>query len=338
MPHYRNDHEILGLQILKFLCALLVVQIHFSSGIRSLVLPIAQMAVPIFFIITGYFLPDAYGNIEKERLKKTFFKILKLEIIFTLIYLAYFLLTCLTHPHLFSVITRPQYWLKLLLIGGSGQSGHLWYLMALLQAILIILVAVRMKILKWLYWLIPLGIITNLMFGNYNFLADNTLPNRLVLSRNVLTTALPCLLIGTLIRYYEYRLPSQSRIMAMAFIGFLGIYIETYILERFFPFKVGEILIFTIPLATAVFIIFLRLAVKGGVGKRLAQYGRVYSMDIYLWHMIVGSVILLLLHRSGLLGIDTIDALIVIMSTILFAVLLNRLRLRTYPIKKRRDN
>ena len=65
--HYKGQTELYGLQILKFLCALFVVQIHTPSGLRDLLVPVIRIAVPVFFMISGYFLPDSTGVIRKYK-------------------------------------------------------------------------------------------------------------------------------------------------------------------------------------------------------------------------------------------------------------------------------
>lgn len=46
-----------NIDILRLICALLVVCIHCTNySLREYILPITRIAVPIFFIISGYFL------------------------------------------------------------------------------------------------------------------------------------------------------------------------------------------------------------------------------------------------------------------------------------------
>ena len=51
-----DKNRNLGVDILKFLCAFLVVMIHAPiQGVSQYTTPIARIAVPIFFMITGYY-------------------------------------------------------------------------------------------------------------------------------------------------------------------------------------------------------------------------------------------------------------------------------------------
>ncbi len=327
--NYKNDREIFGLQILKFICALLVVQIHVYSGLKDILIPIARIGVPVFFLITGYFIPDSTGVIKKEKLKRTFSKILKIELVAIVIYLFYRIyINYSFHPEQLQEMLTVKYWM--IAFGfGEHPAGHLWYLVALLQAVLVIWVCVELDIVKWLYWLIPIGLILSLLFGRYNFLIFNlNIPQNILLSRNFLTTALPCILLGTLIRYYEHLLPSQSK-MALITVCFLfGVYVETAILTSIFPDGEGDIVIMTIPLATAVFVIFLRISVTGKIGLTLAGLGRAYSLDIYLWHVVLGTLGLGVLKWIGFRTTDWFDAFIVMAIAVIFAIVSRSIGLR----------
>lgn len=322
--YYRGDREILGLQILKFLCALFVVQIHFDSGIREFLLPVARMAVPVFFMITGYFLPDASGHIRRDRLKKMFKKVFRLELVACAVYLGLSVLSAYVKGEEYPDLLSFEYWFHLVMIGDEPRA-HLWYMIALMQAIVIIAVCVALKAGRWIFWLIPIGLALNFLFGSYSFAIDSRYVfNDIFLSRNVLTVALPFMLIGTLIRCYEYKLPSQGTIMMVAGVGLLGVYVETEVLYALFANEFGDIVFMTIPLSTAVFVFFLRLSVKGRFGGGIANWGRAYSMDIYLWHIAIASVVLFVLKNWGLVTSTAFDAMIAIAVTLLGVILLKK--------------
>lgn len=286
-------------------------------------MPVARTAVPIFFMITGYFLPDATGKIQKYKLKKSIIKILKIELTFFIIYLLFFL----CHSGNIYKIFKPSFW-AYAIIWGDHPSGHLWYLMGLLQALAFIYICKHLKIENWIYWMIPVGLALNLLFGKYNFLVDKfSIPNNLGLSRNSITIALPCILIGTLIRYYEYKFTKYQNLIIVALLGLVGCLVETYILNKIFP-KIGDIVFFTIPLATLVFIIFLKLSIKTKVGHTISNIGKIYSMDIYLWHIMLGSVIIYFLTKLGLTDFNSFIAFIVMIISLLFAFLLKYTRFK----------
>lgn len=86
-PHNSNKRaEIPPLYALKALCALFVVIIHTNMIGKEALSPLVRIAVPVFYIITGYFLYT--GNAENECAKawkwtkKAFFLALGLNIIY----------------------------------------------------------------------------------------------------------------------------------------------------------------------------------------------------------------------------------------------------------------
>lgn len=320
--YYRGHKEIPGLNILKLICAIFIVQIHFPSSIKEYIIPLTRIAVPIFFMITGYFLLDEKGDISYPRMKRLFKKILKIEIVACMIYVLYYTMTCAIHNEIYiSRYAEIKNFLRLT-VSGTLPALHLWYLTSLLQALVLLYIAGKFKINKWLLLFIPLGLIINLSFGRYNFLfSDIGVPNHLILSRNVFTIAIPCLLIGMLTRYYEHKLTPGNKMLPAMGIGLICIYLEEMLLV---PLH-GDITIFTLPCAIAVFIIFLKLEVKSTFGKRLAYYGRTYSLDIYVWHALVGGIIMAILLRINL---TSIAALCVVVFTWLTAILLKRIGLK----------
>lgn len=73
--------------ILKFLCACMVVFLH-VPGIyyeHYLILPILRIAVPCFYMISGFYLVDCKNKITYQRIKKQAKKTVKYLIIFNYI-------------------------------------------------------------------------------------------------------------------------------------------------------------------------------------------------------------------------------------------------------------
>lgn len=325
---YKGDKEIPGIQILKVFCAFLVVLIHEPSFLKGYIMPLTRIAVPIFFMITGYFILDSYGNLSEKKLKKTLYKITRLYIIVAFVYIIYKLLIYIRHPELYStVFLNYRYWIHFLFTG-TKPTGHLWYLIALIQALVIIIVAIKLKVERMLFFIIPIGLVLNLIIGRYNFIFDDfNIPNNLILSRNVLTIGLPCILIGMMIRRYEHFLPSCKTIIILSFFTLCAIYVETIILRVSFHSLQGDIILFTIPFAICVFILFLKYQSKHPIAHSLAKIGKLYSMDIYIWHILVAGFVLFALKKCGLTGMG---ALIVAGITLILAIILRRTNLKRF--------
>ena len=58
-----------GLDFLKFLCSFMVVTIHkpFPGLLGPVIMPITRIAVPIFFMITGFFYYSTIENANEIR-------------------------------------------------------------------------------------------------------------------------------------------------------------------------------------------------------------------------------------------------------------------------------
>lgn len=143
-----NKTNFNSFDIAKFICSIFVVMIHVapfgtqeSANIFSclnLVFRhgICRVAVPLFFVLSGFFLyrKTSLGNFSFKPTKKYFAHILKLYIIWSLIYFPLNVLSILREP---TGIAHGLYlYLKNVVFIGSYQ--HLWYLNSLLCAVLIV--------------------------------------------------------------------------------------------------------------------------------------------------------------------------------------------------------
>lgn len=108
-----------GIDIAKMICAIMVIAIHTQPFIRYVWLDrgagvITRLAVPFFFVTTGFFLDFS----ETKKVKMCILRLLVLYAIWTIIYLP------------FSSLSIR----KLLL---TGVIGHLWYIPAAIVAVLL---------------------------------------------------------------------------------------------------------------------------------------------------------------------------------------------------------
>lgn len=78
--------KITGLNVLKLLCAFFVVHIHVDCLYTDWVYSIVHIAVPIFFMISGYFLCDDTGVIQTGHIKKIIKHMIPVIIFVNLIY------------------------------------------------------------------------------------------------------------------------------------------------------------------------------------------------------------------------------------------------------------
>lgn len=117
--------EVQSVNALKFVCALMVVGIHVDFVLRSYVLFLYRIAVPVFFMISGYFLLSQDSTVCKEKVAKIIRKILKLAVWSNLLYIG--LNFCLDRQWLYPVLPT--------LLSGDTICCALWYLTAYIQCL-----------------------------------------------------------------------------------------------------------------------------------------------------------------------------------------------------------
>lgn len=159
MSNERNN----SLDALKTICAFLVICIHvpFPGIVSEIITSLARIAVPIFFMITGYF----YNKTDK----KPFKQIKKVIILIILSNLLYFIPDILKNENISTVFSLKNI-LSFIIFNESPFAGHLWYLNALLYVLIIVYFADKLKVRKFLYYAIPILLAIDLILGKYSIL------------------------------------------------------------------------------------------------------------------------------------------------------------------------
>ena len=192
--------EIHSLYALKAFCAIAVVLIHTDFYGKTYFIPLTRLAVPLFYMISGYFL-FAHGAPSGVKLRRTLWHILGITVLSTLVYLAYNYANSwlFAHEHHRTVsymrLFFPRdFWTMLLL--ANPYNGVLWYLTAYMQALLLLWLCVRFRLTDACIRLLPLFFAVTLLLGCY--CPFEKLP--LYVYRNFFTMAFPFLLLGAWVR------------------------------------------------------------------------------------------------------------------------------------------
>lgn len=290
------------MHILKGVAALLVVLIHSPFVWKEELMMLCRTAVPLFYMITGYFLINAEGEITQKRLTRLLWKILKLDLAIQLACMLFNLATEFSGIESslvdtsYSAVFSLRGFINTLTVG-SHFGFHLWYLNSLIQALFVILLVVKWGKIKLLYWGIPLGLAANLLLGTYGFLIDGDMSTgyRDFVSRNFFTCALPCIALGIWLRGNAGRLMRNVRLTAGIAVAVLVLAaVEYSALSRCGVTRYGNLFIFTIPLAVLLFLLALRVD-GSGFRESLVRFGADYSRNIYLFHyfplIIIGALL-----------------------------------------------
>jgi len=255
-------------------CAFFVVSIHISSFYKFAFQPLLRTAVPIFFIITGYFLYSADRTVAAARCKKAIRKLLILFLWSNTLYFIYHLVNY-SRGGLFPI--GNWHGVVGFLIFGDGLCIALWYLMASLQTLVVFRAALKFKMERWLYPIIPAGLLFALLFGHYSILGHPLSP---LFIRNAFTTGMPCFLLGWLTHRYADRL--KMRRIEFALLVSTGLYYTEYILNSL-P---SDLYAMTVPTAWLLFLCALKHK-DVGAGSLLERIGRDHSTNIYVLHLLV---------------------------------------------------
>lgn len=290
-----------GIDFVKVLMAFVVVSIHTTAWP---LLGIREVAVPYFFIVSGFFL---FGKMTGDRaadlsaIRAWTLKILKLYLIWTAIYLPFtvygFIQDSLSLKQSLMLFGR-----NLLFVGENFMSWPLWYLLALIWSGVLIYILRALKVPIW--GMLLVGII---LAALPHFIGDNPLFVKLFRdSRNLAFTGLFYVVLGGLLRHYQARLPLWGGIL---------LFIAGLVAYHFTPFA--------LPVAAAGLFLLAKELPLSGISDRLSRAFRDSSETIYLVHMIFAALLMLLA------GMDKGALLFTLTSLLAAAAAYGRYRLKT---------
>lgn len=329
-----------SIDILKTICAFLVVCIHIPFPGLGFLTPLTRIAVPIFFIITGYFYPD---SMKKDGGIRQIKRILYLAIQANLIYLLWDCVYAVIsrNKDIFSNIITLNNLLKFVLLNDSPLSGHLWYLGAILYVLIVIFILEKIKLKKILYYMVPILLIGDLILGKYSIVFwGREFPYILV--RNFLFVGIPYFCIGCMIKESEEVKISRKVLFYMIILFSVTSLVERFILVSINMNATRDHYISTTPLALVVFLFALKKSNSGVKKKRnihnlgeekyqftdiLAVIGYKYSTWLYILHPIFITCVGAITKKIGVFGVYSFIAPIVIyITTIIFLVIIDRVK------------
>lgn len=298
---------------LKLICAIFVIFIHTPQPEiwGNYITPLIRCAVPIFFMISGYF---TYG---KKDITHTIHKrIAQLLKIFGVVFIFYFVFSLIANgkdslEHL-SVLFSYNF----ILLNSVPYSMHLWYISAYIYVLLIILLVERFNLYKWLYFITPILLLTGLLIGKYSeILLDHYFPPNY--TRNFLLTGLPFFTLGMLIKKAK-QLPNIYMSGVLCIIFYILGFIEVLYVKN-----LGDFYASTIFLSLSIFILFTNIKqVKDNI---FSKTGREDSLYIYLLHFIIATAITLLSNKFSYL--PYLSALVTLLLTFVLIYILRKLKI-----------
>lgn len=315
--------RIASLYVLRFVCVLLVVVIHFPMAGSEPFVPLLRTAVPVFFMTSGYFAYAPDRSTVERKLCRAFRKTLWITLYSNVIFGCLKILLAAVgteHTPSFS-LTNPFDWFRLILVGNTVLE-YLWYLTAYLEALAVFLLFVRMKAERSLFLAVPLLLAAGLLLGKYTFLFGLHDSPPLWVSRNFLTLGLPYFCIGYLIHRSEKSLLATFGRHAWACsILFLGaVLAEGSLLDG--VWRLGDVFLFTAPLAVSVFL-FCLMHKSYGAGSWFDRAGERHALNVYLFQSIVAGVTIGVGQRLSGIDVASYAAPAIFLGSILLSAVIN---------------
>jgi hypothetical protein len=283
------------LNVWKAIAAFFVVFIHcsFPSPVGGMMNGLARFAVPLFFMISGYFCYGKGMDTVSRRVRRTF----QLFLTANGVYFLWKLLALaseksLTIAAVADLFAPSQLW-NWLVWNQSPFMGHLWFLGALLYCYLFYGLLVKHGWEKRLYLLIPICLGANLILGEG--LAILGRESSFLYVRNFWLTGLPFFLWGHWFagnREENRYLPGTGACFGIVLSGACLSMVEMLVSGG------AELYLGSILMAGGIF----AWAIKHpdfGKGSLAARIGERDSLHIYLWQMILYDITAVAAYRGG---------------------------------------
>lgn len=319
-----------NIDILKLMCSFLVICIHveFAGIAGEWIKAFARIAVPIFFMITGFFYNTVINDTKRE--KKQIIKVIWLMIISNFIYFLWNIFICIISPtkqiteYIMSSINLKTL-LEFLILNESPFGIHLWYLNALFYVLIIVFILNKFNKLKVGFYLIVPLLILGLSLGAYSNLIFNRNFNYLI-PRNFLFVGLPWFFAGLLINdkllFIKNLFLKRKYLIVIILLFLISFFVvERYLLVVFTSDSDGGQYIASSLISCILFIGAL-IFKDCSYNNVLSSIGRNGSTFIYISHLIAKDVLAIFVPALLPFFIETYNQIrpIVIFLVLIFVV------------------
>lgn len=294
--------RLYNLDTLKCIAALMVIYIHTQSN--EYILLITRTAVPIFFLISGFFYTPMSFNKQIRKLLS-----------FTCVFLLFYILIQLAiygKIFLTNLFTTKNI-INFLLVNSTTCVGEpLWYLPASIYTLTILHFFAKRKKTTILFITVPLLLIINAILANTGHIARY---------RNFLFTGLPYITIGYFIAQYKSiireKLIHINPIFILLIILTLS-YSEYFFYQVFKLTYIRDHYIFTTPLSVYVFILTALLLNQKNI-PYISYIGQNLSGIIYGIHFLIVPFVFVFFPK-----LSSIRFIIVFLISTAIAFLINK--------------
>ncbi len=281
------------LNFLKCFACFGVVFIHisFPGVFGQIVAKVGAFAVPVFFMIAGYY---AFGS-DAKTIKRRLFKIIKIFIIAYIVFLIYSITNAYARSEDRINISAYFGWrllIKAICFCTIDYAIPLWYLIAMSEAYITWYFVVKKRKEQVVLKLMPILFILQVLLISY----CETMQLAWFWKTNYITRAMPWFLLGYYIHTYKNRfenLAVHKKISLAVFGGVITTIPVVFQLSLDFS-SVGYI-----PYAFGVFVLALKNPEKN-LCKPLEYIGNNLSLSLYILHVPMESVVSSCVALTGL--------------------------------------
>lgn len=324
-----------AIDLLKFILSFLVVCIHvpFQGAFGEYFVVLCRIAVPLFFIISGYFYKPVKAP---KQIKRYLLMAIGVELLYCSFNGAIQLLS--DSGSIVNYLIKDlnvNTLIKFVLFNKSIYTPHGWYLFALVYVYVFMWLIDKTfhnKQKRSIFFLsISLLLLSvNIVVGDLSFALFGA-KSESVLVRNWLFTGVPFFAIGRLIKDKEVTFDNVSLlgISSLIFIVF-GI-LEVFFFKKWCIYSESSCLNLFVAIA-AVLLFCATISCKLKVPSILSRiFPGGYCLDIYIYHNLLLTIVTVVARKVGVYSIiEAILPIVVFVTTLLFSVL----KKHTFPLIK----
>ena len=273
------------LDFIKGIACICVVFIHvtFPDRFGLILKNICGYAVPLFFVIAGYYA----GGRQEQVVKRRLYKILK---ILLFAYIVFFCIECIEQLRNNNIVTwlhsivSIKAFIKFFVFCTIDFAIPLWYLIAQSETYIFRYIIVKFKLEKKMLKVMPLLFVLQVILRT----TCETINCNWFWKINFVTGSLTWFLLGYYIYNIEIEKIKKIENRVLVFCGMIGMMIAC--IPILFSLKVNFSSIGYIPYATAIFL----FAIKNGgysISQKMEYLGEKLSLWVYIFHVPMSIVI-----------------------------------------------
>lgn len=317
-------NRLYNIDMLKFVCAVLVVFLHVRTPYQDYILPLTRCAVPCFLIISGFLIFTKNKSKLENKLKRSIIKMLHILVWSTLLFAPVKLFRAFRDDD-FSFLNLKAF-ADFVFFNENPFGFHLWYIGAYLYTLMIVLLLLKKNGISYAYWMIPVLLLLDLCFGKYSIMLwHKEFP--FILVRNFICVGLPYFLIGMLLKHWKENILQYANLQILSLGGVvlfsLTSLIENNLLVKIDMNAIRDHYLSSTFLAISLFLLFL--STKQPNANILSVLGEKYSLYIYIFHPLFLFSISILNKFLPLFWQDAytyLSPLVILISTIIFCRIL----------------